>query len=205
VLPCSEKLETSRNYLRHGKTGQIKNMTSHKNPSPNHKYWSAFCLLFVYNVSDFTIILAHQPPGARASSFTMFLDHTQRRNTVGRTPLDEWSARRRDLYLATYNTHNRQISMPPVGFEPIISASAGPFTYTLDRAATIMFIVMLQFKLLISGILESDKHYGLILFFYSRVTQKKEKKKMKRNSHSGVRNLSPGTCLRILDDTSPSQ
>jgi len=31
--------------------------------------------------------------------FLMFLDHTQRRNTVGRTPLGEWSARRRDLYL----------------------------------------------------------------------------------------------------------
>ena len=29
--------------------------------------------------------------------FLMFLDHTQRRTTVGRTPLDEWSARRRDL------------------------------------------------------------------------------------------------------------
>ena len=27
----------------------------------------------------------------------MFLDHTQRRTTVGVTPLDEWSARRRDL------------------------------------------------------------------------------------------------------------
>ena len=27
----------------------------------------------------------------------MFLDHTQWRSTVGRTPLDEWSARRRDL------------------------------------------------------------------------------------------------------------
>jgi len=31
----------------------------------------------------------------------MFLDHTQRRTTFGRTPLDEWSARRRDLYLTT--------------------------------------------------------------------------------------------------------
>jgi len=27
------------------------------------------------------------------------LDHTQRRTAVGRTSLDEWSARRRDLYL----------------------------------------------------------------------------------------------------------
>jgi len=42
----------------------------------------------------------------------VFLDHTQQRNTVSRTPLDEWSARRRDLYLTTYNTHNRQTSMP---------------------------------------------------------------------------------------------
>jgi hypothetical protein len=29
------------------------------------------------------------PQWDRASSFTKFLDHTQRRSTVGRTPLDE--------------------------------------------------------------------------------------------------------------------
>jgi hypothetical protein len=66
----------------------------------------------------------------------VFLDHTQRRTTVGRTPLDERSARRRDLYLTTHNTHNRQTSMPPVGFEPMISADERPQTYALDRAAT---------------------------------------------------------------------
>ena len=68
--------------------------------------------------------------------FLMFLDHTQRRSTVGRTPLDEWSARRRDLYLTTHDTHNRQISMPPVGFKPTISAGKRSETYALDRAAT---------------------------------------------------------------------
>ena len=68
--------------------------------------------------------------------FLMFLDHTQRRTTVGRTPLDEWSARRRDLYLTTHNTHNRQTSMPLVGFEPMISAGERPQAYVLDRAAT---------------------------------------------------------------------
>jgi hypothetical protein len=52
----------------------------------------------------------------------MYLDHTQRRSTVGRTPLDERSARRRDFYLTTQNTHNRQTSMSPVGFEPTITA-----------------------------------------------------------------------------------
>jgi len=49
------------------------------------------------------------------SSFLRFLDHTQRHITVGRTPLDEWSARRRDLYLTTHNTHNRQHIRAPGG------------------------------------------------------------------------------------------
>ena len=35
-------------------------------------------------------------------------------------PLDDWSARRTDLYLTRHNTHTRQISMPPAGFEPTI-------------------------------------------------------------------------------------
>jgi hypothetical protein len=39
------------------------------------------------------------PQWARASSITRFPDHARRRTTVGRTPLDKWSARRRDLYL----------------------------------------------------------------------------------------------------------
>ena len=52
----------------------------------------------------------------RTSSFSKFLDHTQRRTIVGRTPLDERSARCRDLYLTTHNTHNRQTSMPFHGF-----------------------------------------------------------------------------------------
>jgi hypothetical protein len=56
----------------------------------------------------------------------MFLDHTHRRSTVGRTPLDEVSARRRDLDLTTHDTHNGQISMPPVGLEPTISGGGRP-------------------------------------------------------------------------------
>ena len=79
---------------------------------------------------------ASAPQWARASSFTRFLDHTQRHTTDGRIPLDEWSARRRDLYLTSHNTHNRQTSMPPVGFETTIPANERPQTYALDRAAT---------------------------------------------------------------------
>ena len=91
-----------------------------------------------YNVSSINVCLfcflwRCGPTWAMASSFLRFLDHTQRRITVGSTPLDEWSARRRDLYLTI---HNRQTSMPPVGFEPTISAGERPQTYALDRAAT---------------------------------------------------------------------
>ena len=78
----------------------------------------------------------NSPQWARASSCTRFLNHTQRRTTVGRTPLDEWSARRRDLYLTTHNTHNRQTSMPLMGFKPAISAGERPQTYASDRAVT---------------------------------------------------------------------
>ena len=49
---------------------------------------------------------------AMASSFTSFPDHIQRRTTVGMTPLDVRSARRRDLYLTAHNTHNRHILVP---------------------------------------------------------------------------------------------
>jgi hypothetical protein len=40
-----------------------------------------------------------QPLRVWASSFLTSRDHTQGHTTVARTPLDEWSARRRDLYL----------------------------------------------------------------------------------------------------------
>ena len=74
--------------------------------------------------------------GLQTPRVTRFLDHIQRRATVGRTPLNEWSVRRRDLCLTTHNTHNRQTSMPRVGFEPTISAGEWSKTYALDRAAT---------------------------------------------------------------------
>ena len=77
------------------------------------------------------------PQWGRASSFTRFLDHTQRHTTVGRTPLDEWSARRRDLYLTTHNIqHSQKTALLPAGFEPTISADKQPQTHALDSAAS---------------------------------------------------------------------
>jgi len=61
---------------------------------------------------------------------------TLRHIPIGRTPLDDWSACRRDLYPITHNTHKRQTYMPPAGFEPAIPASERPQTHASDRVAT---------------------------------------------------------------------
>jgi len=63
-----------------------------KKRSGNYKYTCVYFVCFWSN----------SPQWARASSFTRFLDHTQRHTTVGMSPLDEWSARGRDLYLTTH-------------------------------------------------------------------------------------------------------
>jgi hypothetical protein len=70
--------------------------------------------------------LALQPIAGYGLLVHEIFDHTQRRATVGRTPLHERLAHRRDLYLTTHSTHNRQTSMPPVDFEPTIAAGERP-------------------------------------------------------------------------------
>ena len=54
-----------------------------------------------------------------------YITHNDALHSVGLL-LDEWSARLRDLCLKTHNTHNRQTSMPPVGFEPTTPAGERP-------------------------------------------------------------------------------
>jgi len=109
---------------------------------------------FIYILLFLFVYLAQQPPPppqwVMASSLLRFLDHTQRRTIVGRTPLDEWSACRRDLYLTTHKIHNRQTSMSSVGFEHTISAGERPQTYALVRAATVTGMYMhLIFQILL--------------------------------------------------------
>jgi hypothetical protein len=78
-------------------------------------------------------VLARQPPvGHSLLIHEVSRSHTTTHNSRQGSP----GAGRRDLYLTTHNTHNRQTSMPPVGFESTISAGEQPQTYVLDRAAT---------------------------------------------------------------------
>jgi hypothetical protein len=74
----------------------------------DYKVWS-FC---IGKVMIFFSSMARQPYMGRASSFRQGFMVTLRHTTLGRTPLDEEPARRRDLYLRTHNTHKRQTSMP---------------------------------------------------------------------------------------------
>jgi hypothetical protein len=90
---------------------------------------------------NIAIFLPPPPHGTTAPSapgsphyrgFTITLRHT----TFGRTPLDKWSTRHRDLNLIAHNTLKRQTSMPPAGFETAIPATDWPQTHATDLAAT---------------------------------------------------------------------
>jgi hypothetical protein len=68
-----------------------------------------------YGPGGYGLLWLCSPARTMASSFTRFLDHTQRCATIGRTPLYEWSARRRDLYLTTHNIHRQQTNIHAPG------------------------------------------------------------------------------------------
>ena len=65
-----------------------------------------------------------------------FNNECSRSHKIGGNPLDEGSARRRDLYLTTDNTRKRKTCMLPAGFEPAFATSELPQTHALCLAAT---------------------------------------------------------------------
>jgi hypothetical protein len=88
-------------------------------------------LLFTFFVS-----VVQQPqwgPDCLIVEVSMSHTHTHT-HTVGRSPPDEWSARRRGRYL--HNKHKKRISMPSAGFEPAVPAVRRLQTCALDRTAT---------------------------------------------------------------------
>ena len=70
-------------------------------PILHHNFFFSWC----YN--PLWVCILQPSSAAIASSRTRFLDHTKRRATIGRVPLDEWLIRRRDFYLTTHNTHDK--------------------------------------------------------------------------------------------------
>ena len=90
-------------------------------------------LFFFFFPHGTTVPSVPAPPHYRGFTITL-TGHT----TLDGNPLDEGSVRSRDLYLTKHNTHERQTTMPPAGFEPEIPASERPQTNTLFRAATVI-------------------------------------------------------------------
>jgi len=102
--------------------------------------WLFYLILMYFFIIPFNVMLfatfftgttAPSRPGLpHYRGFTI----TLRPTTLCMTPPEEWSARRRDVYLTTHNTH--ETSMPPAGFKPAISASERLQTHAFVRAAT---------------------------------------------------------------------
>jgi len=73
------------------------------------------------------LFLARQPPVGQG----LLIHEVSRSHTTTHHSRYDSSERvinssQRPLYLSTHNTQNRQISMPPAGFEPTISAGGRP-------------------------------------------------------------------------------
>ena len=101
------------NFLLHGRGGyggcEVTKLLSYQ----KHVWSSTNKLCMIWNPP---LMWACGPMQTMASSCLRFLDHTQRRNKVGRTPLDGWSARPSPLPDNTQNS--RQIFLLQVGFKP---------------------------------------------------------------------------------------
>ena len=78
----------------------------------------------------FFFVIGATAPSGPGPPHSRFLDHTQRRTTVDRTPLDEWSARQRPLPDNTQHSQQTDIHTPPPPPTP-----AGIRTHNLSRRA----------------------------------------------------------------------
>ena len=105
----------------------------HTNPvhAPTHHFRKFyFNIIPIYSdVSFLTCLDCPSGPKPPHWGFEITLRHT----AIGRTPPDQWSALHRDLCLTTHNTHKRQTSIHPAGFEPAVPTSERPQTHALDR------------------------------------------------------------------------
>jgi hypothetical protein len=75
---------------------------------PRSQYHFSVIFLFLFRSPS----LFYLPVHSRCRGCLYSLDHTQTHTTVGSTPLDEGSARRRDLYLTTQTLYETNIHAP---------------------------------------------------------------------------------------------
>ena len=124
ICLCIGKCESPITKTRIRSFGEIILSTVCKEYLKNHHV--SRLTLFFQNItpSSHSQTAPSGPDPPQCRSFTIKLRHT----TLGRTPLDEWSDRRRDLYLTNI--------MPPSAFQIAVQASEWPQTQALDHVAT---------------------------------------------------------------------
>jgi hypothetical protein len=99
------------------------------NDELKHYQLTAQSFLFLCVIGTASLLAAHTLVGDwgcwQVACEAALCNPCLRHITLGRTPLDEWSARCRDLYLTTHNTHKKRISITwscnlskPVAAEP---------------------------------------------------------------------------------------
>jgi hypothetical protein len=97
----------------------ILNVTGYNDHTKNTFFVNKFShiSLLLWYRNQYTVFSPHsaahpsRPKPPQGTGFTITFRHT----SLGSTPLDEWSARRRDLYLTTHSTHKRQTSIHTLG------------------------------------------------------------------------------------------
>jgi hypothetical protein len=83
-------------------------------------------MMLQFDATDYHFLLAQQPLVGQGPLVIGDLRSHSDTPSLSRTPVDEWSARRRDLYLTEHNTHKGKTSVPPAGIEHPIPASEWP-------------------------------------------------------------------------------
>jgi hypothetical protein len=120
----------SSKYDKLGLVGHKSRCFKNTNYYREHGYACCVVLWSIYYVFS----VARQPySGPNRLTVEVLRSQILSHNTLGRTSLDEWSARRRDFYLITYS---QETLMTPEGFESTIPVSQRPKTHFLDRTAT---------------------------------------------------------------------
>jgi hypothetical protein len=75
--------------------------------NPNYRLSNCVIFFFVWRNSP--------PVGHGLQIHEVYRSHTQWCTAIGRTPLNEWSARHRDFYLTTHNTTQQTDTRAPCG------------------------------------------------------------------------------------------
>jgi len=135
-MKSKSSLSRSRNRLFFSILSQVQSLPSQPNESKK-------TISHLFRTTNFYFCLTLDlwlPTHSRCRGYCCLwshsMTHTHTHTHTHRSPVDKNSARRRHLYLTTYGTRHRHISVPPAGFQTAASTIERPYTNTLNPAAT---------------------------------------------------------------------